>query len=127
VCHTKGSSNTYLPGGHVEFKEGAEDALVREIDEELGVTARVGRFLGAVEHTFKQKGKRHCEINLVFLMTLRGVSVRTDPPSKEGYIEFWWVPVNNLGAARLEPYPLCDLVPRWLRARPGSQRWSSTF
>lgn len=127
VCHTKGSANTYLPGGHVEFREGAEDALEREIQEELGVTAKAGRFLGAMEHTFKQKGKRHCEVNLVFAMSLQDVSVRKDPPSQEDYIEFRWVPLLDLANAHLEPRPLCKMIPRWLTATPGPSRWASTF
>lgn len=33
-----GEKNTFLPGGHIEFGESAKDALVREIEEELGLT-----------------------------------------------------------------------------------------
>jgi len=48
LCHTKGARNTYLPGGHVEFREKARETLRREVEEELGVKAKVGRFLGVV-------------------------------------------------------------------------------
>ena len=58
--------NTFLPGGHVEFGESAKDALVREIDEELGITCTVGKFLGLVEHKWMNKGVLNCEINQVF-------------------------------------------------------------
>ena len=48
LAHQKGADNTYLPGGHIESGEGAEDALIREIEEEIGKIAIVERFIGAV-------------------------------------------------------------------------------
>ena len=66
VAHAIGHRNTFLPGGHVEFGESAKDALVREIDEELGITCTVGKFLGLVEHKWMNKGVLHCEVNQLF-------------------------------------------------------------
>lgn len=43
------ATNTFLPGGHIGHGERAETALIREIEEEIGETAIVQRFLGAVE------------------------------------------------------------------------------
>jgi len=117
LCHTKGAGNTYLPGGHVEFQESARLALGREIREELGRRAVVGRFLGAVEHTFVQKACRHCEINLVFEMKIGGLKSCKVPVSKESYIEFSWVALENLRSARLEPSVLTEVLMLWLRGR----------
>lgn len=122
VCHAKGSSHVFLPGGHVEFGEGAETAVCREIEEEMGKRARVKRFLGCAEHAFDQKGERHSELNLVFEVTIQGLSPLKQPVSMEDYIEFAWVPLRGLKAACLEPASVRPLLPRWLKAK-GVNRW----
>jgi len=115
ICHTKGASNTYLPGGHVEFGEKAADSLCRELDEELGLSSTAGKMLGVVEHSFVQKGKRHCEINLVFELKTRKLDTSIDPESREEYIEFKWLPLGRLGGSDLEPASLRKLIPGWLK------------
>lgn len=127
VCHTKGATNTYLPGGHVDFKESAEKALVREIKEEMGLKSTVGTFLGAVEHTFIQKGKRHCEINLIFSMDIAGLDALSHPESMEDYIEFKWVDIRRIARSRLEPASLRKLIPGWLRAGKSVERWAGNY
>ena len=113
VCRSKGAANTYLPGGHVEWCEKARVSLRREIREELGVRSVVGEFLGAVEHTFVQKGERHCEINMVFKLDLPSLSPDSDPEACEPWIDFKWIPLKALGRNHLEPRSLRKLVPFW--------------
>ena len=128
LCHTKGADNTYLPGGHVEFGESARESLAREIQEELGVAAQVGEFLGVVEHQFLQKGELHCEVNLVFRFECDALTPAAPPPSMEDYIEFRWVSVEQLLPAKLEPEPLCEQVAQWLNASEGNNSFfASTF
>jgi 8-oxo-dGTP pyrophosphatase MutT (NUDIX family) len=122
VCHTRGAANVYLPGGHIEFGERSADALSREIKEELGLEAQTGAFLGVVEHAFRQRGQPHAEINLVFRVTLRGLRAGGQPPSAEPHLDFRWLDIDPaaLRAARLEPLPLCDLVPAWAQGAPAA-------
>ena len=127
VCQSKGAANTYLPGGHVEWREQSDSALVREIEEELGVKSEVKDLLGAVEHTFIQKGRRHCEINLVFRVSLPGLSPDRAPSSRESWISFKWVPLTALARNHLEPWCLRELIPLWGRRRSRIRRWGSTL
>lgn len=127
VCETKGAANTYLPGGHVEFNERAVDSLRRELAEELGVRAKVGAFLGALEHSFRQQGQRHCEINLVFRVAMPALDWRRPPPAREHWVTFRWVSLRRLGQARLEPWPLRRLLPQWLKHGGAGRCWASTL
>lgn len=127
VCQSKGAANTYLPGGHVEWRERAATGLKREIEEELGVYARVHEFLGAVEHTFIQKGERHCEVNLMFAMSLPSLSPDKRPDSCEDWIKFKWIPLTALGRNHLEPWPLRKLIGGWIKPRERTLRWGSTL
>jgi 8-oxo-dGTP diphosphatase len=66
LAQASGHTNTFLPGGHIEFGESAKVALKREIEEELGISCTVGSFLGLVEHKWEKQGMLHCEVNQVF-------------------------------------------------------------
>ncbi len=127
LCHTKGADNTYLPGGHVDFGEGAETSLQREMAEELGVQAVPGRFLGVVEHTFIQRDRPHCEVNLVFAMDIEVLDTDCDPQAIENYIEFRWVDLSDIAGAHLEPASLVSLLPAWVDDAPGGPRWGSNL
>ena len=106
LCHGKKSRLTYLPGGHVDFGETARQALVREIAEETGLKSDAGRFLGCCEHTFIQNGEPHAEINLVFELTIEGISPQTPVTATEDWIAFKWHPLDKLAEANFEPAAL---------------------
>jgi len=100
LCKAKGGKSTYLPGGHIEFGETGREALAREMREETGLEANVGRFRGCTENRFMQHGKPHAEINLVYEMTIpEGSAVE----AKEDWIEFTWCSLVDLGFANLLP------------------------
>ncbi|MBO7721364.1 MAG: 16S rRNA (cytidine(1402)-2'-O)-methyltransferase [Kiritimatiellae bacterium] len=100
LCRAKGSKTTYLPGGHIEFGETGRTALIREIQEEMGVASTAGKFLGVVENSFLQHGRRHCEINLVYELTLADHTVIE---SQEDWIGFEWCPLDRIHTAHLLP------------------------
>lgn len=126
VCRNRKKGNCYLPGGHIKWNESAPAALAREMQEETGLACRVGRFLGAVEHTFRYKGRRTCEINLVFEMRMRGRRAGRPVPSREPKLEFFWWPLTRLDEIALQPSPLRRRLAGWLRNH-GAVPWASTY
>ena len=106
LCRAKGGQSTYLPGGHIEFGETGREALVREVKEELGTDSTAGEFLGVVENSFDQHGKRHCEINLVYRLDLASDAAE----SQEDWISFEWCALAELPKANLLPREMGDLL-----------------
>jgi 8-oxo-dGTP diphosphatase len=123
LCRARKALNVYLPGGHVETGESAREALCREIEEELGCVAVAGRFLGAAENCFVQKGERHCEINLVFEMRVKGLHAGMVPISCEDYIEFRWVSMSRIQGSGLKPAFLRRVLPSWLETVNSARCW----
>ena len=51
------------PGGAVEFEEKVEDAVIREIKEELGVDIELIKFLGFTNHIIKSENQHWTSFN----------------------------------------------------------------
>ena len=80
--HDERSPYFYLPGGRVKMGETAEQAVVREIWEELGVTLKIARPLWLNQAFFTEAvdGIRYHELCIYFLMD----SSNTDLSEKGG-------------------------------------------
>jgi 8-oxo-dGTP diphosphatase len=117
LCRNIGKDYTYLPGGHIEYAETAHTALIREINEEMGMKVEVDDFLGVVEHIFTQETKKHHEINLVFMVSGPAVERRAKFTMAEPALEYVWQPINALHEANLLPRPLRTLIPQWTRGK----------
>ena len=125
VCQNRKHGNVYLPGGHVDWGEDSKHALAREWREELGVSCRVGSFLGVVEQIYTARSGRTCEISLIFEVRCPKLSPRRNPASAEDHLEFEWVSLKKLKQAGLLPITIARQVPTWC-AQPAAaaDRWS---
>lgn len=111
VCKNKSKNYYFFPGGHIEFGEKAEQALKRELKEELDINVSHFLYIGTVENIFKEGRVRHHEINLVFQADIKKmVSV-----SKEEHIDFDLIKIKNLKREKIYPLALKNSLAKWLK------------
>lgn len=72
AMHDERSPYYYLPGGRVKFGESAEEAVIREIREELRIEARIARPLWFNQGFFTEdvSGEKFHEICIYYLMDI---------------------------------------------------------
>ncbi len=124
LAYSKGSTNTFLPGGHIEPGERAEHTLIRELKEELGINVTVQKYLGTIEQTFIENGIHHHGINLFFLMNSN--DVRDELLSKEDHLDFFWADAFETGKMNLMPQALQTLIINFIKGN-NDIWWRSDF
>ena len=100
-----------FPGGHVAFGETNEQTLIREFQEEIGVTVSVGDLKWVGEIFFPWGDKPCHQICLYYLVDvqsdyipLEGKFPGTEQIEGRNFkLEFHWVPVEEL--KNIEVYP----------------------
>ena len=103
AMHDERSPYFYLPGGRVRMGERAEDAVLREVREELGIEARILRPLWLCQSFFNEDVAHvdYHELCLYFLLDISG----TDPlsrgdrfrgPELRHVHDFEWLPFDRL-------------------------------
>lgn len=109
VMRDERSPYYYLPGGRVQINEPAEQAVVREIQEELGVQAAVDRPLWLSQSFFEEdvSGETYHELCLYFLMDVSKTDL-TERDSFSGVEKrhrhvFRWMPLDRVREEYLYP------------------------
>lgn len=75
-----------MPGGKIEEGENPEEALIREIDEELDCEIKAGKKIKEVHHEYD-----HAIINL---STYEAEIIKGEPAAKE-HAELKWLPLRT--------------------------------
>ncbi|MGH8868711.1 MAG: NUDIX hydrolase [Actinomycetes bacterium] len=84
-----------LPKGHVEAGESAEDAAIREVQEETGILGRVLAPLGTIDFTFLAEDRRvHKTVHHFLLEAAGGELSDTDVE----VVKVAWVPLAQIGS-----------------------------
>ncbi len=107
----------YLPGGRVQLHETAEAAVLREIQEELGVIATIVRPLWLNQGFFKEEvsAETYHELCLYYLADVtetdllsRGTSFVCHDGGKE--LQFEWLPFDALKSTYFYPLFLKEKI-----------------
>ena len=103
AMHDGRSPYYYLPGGRVEMGEAAEDAVLRELREELGIEARIERPLWLNQGFFTEDacGERFHELCLYYLMDISGTDLlargeRFERREGRLHLRFEWLAFERL-------------------------------
>ena len=104
----------FVPGGRVEYGENALVALAREMREEFGEEAKIGRLVLVADNLFELDGHRFQELGLYFLVEFAPGS---EIPGRDGDFEgtergtvFQWIRLDELEEANLLPAFLRERV-----------------
>ena len=111
ACWNKEKKYYFFPGGHIDFEESAEQALKRELKEELHISVRDPQFIGTVENIYIEDGQKHHEINLVF--SAKVDKIKTD--SKEDHIGFKLIDIKKFSKTKIYPIALKKAILKWLK------------
>jgi 8-oxo-dGTP pyrophosphatase MutT (NUDIX family) len=82
-----------LPKGHLEAGESAEDAAVREVEEETGIRGRVVAPLGTIDYWFVAEDRRIHKTVHHYLLEASGGELSDEDIEVD---EVAWVPLDEL-------------------------------
>ena len=104
LCYAPGDSpeRYYIPGGHVEIGERIEDALNREMKEEIGTEIISPKFLGFFENFFQEKEENKHEINFLYETSIKSSNPES-VKSQEDHVSISLVDIDKLPTINLLP------------------------
>ena len=109
---TKDKGKYYTIGGAIQVNERTEEAVVREVREELGVKAQAGQLAFVVENHFEQDGVSYHNIEFHYLVDLlEGAPLTMQEDEKTQPCE--WVDLDKLEDIQLVPSFLKTALPDW--------------
>ena len=109
---TKDKGKYYTIGGAIQVNESTEDAVVREVKEELGVKAEARQLAFVVENRFEQDGISYHNIEFHYLVDLlEDAPLTMQEDEKTQPCE--WIDIDKLGDINLVPAFLKTALPDW--------------
>ncbi len=104
-----------LPGGRVEIGENSEEAIKREIYEELGKKVEITRYISTIENFFEMENKKYHEI-----MFVHNVEFKNEEDKKIDYIlkniegkkglQYEWIDLNEIDKYNILPKCIKEIL-----------------
>lgn len=86
--HTSLGGRWEFPGGKLELDESADDALLRELKEELDLNVTEYQYIGTVNHQYSE---RHVELLVYHVTKWSGI-----PRCVEGQLALKWIKCSEI-------------------------------
>ncbi len=111
---TKDKDKYYTIGGAIQVNERTEEAVVREVREELGVASKAVQLAFVVENRFEQDGVNYHNIEFHYLVNLlEDAPLTMQEDEKMQPCE--WIDLDKLEGIQLVPAFLKTALPNWDR------------
>ena len=102
----------YTIGGAIQVGERTEEAVIREVKEELGVKAQAGQLAFVVENHFEQAGIHYHNIEFHYLVDLlEDAPLVMQEDTKQ--LPCRWIAFDDLHTVDLKPAFLKSALPEW--------------
>ena len=113
VKRVRGGKTYYVfPGGGVEEGETPEDAVVREIKEELGLDISVERLIVEIAYRSHKQFYFLVKVNGGEFGSGTGPEMIGEYPHESGTYEAAWLPISSIPNNIVYPAPVAELVVR---------------
>ncbi len=107
-----------LPGGYVELGETTEEAVRRELKEEIQKDVKIEKYLGVVENYFINKySKKMHEISFYYLMDFvsndiddNDFTLVENDKGRTIKLDFKWIDINDLNDFDVRPALLKNII-----------------
>ena len=109
---TKDKGKYYTIGGAIQVNESTEEAVVREVREELGIKAQAGQLAFVVENRFEQVGVHYHNIEFHYIVDLLEDAPLTMQEDAKP-LPCRWLALDDLHTVNLKPAFLKTALPDW--------------
>ncbi len=99
-----------LVGGRIKFGETSDEAIVREIKEELGKDVEIIEFITVVENLFKLNNRNYQEYLFIYKLEFKNekdklieTTLKNVEGEEESHVQYEWVDLNDLDNVIIKP------------------------